>query len=513
MHKFNAIVTVLLLVATIIVASSESRADTAGTPSNSTSYNVRSFGAKGDGSTLDTQSINAAIDAATTAGGGTVQFPAGSYLTGSIHLKSNVALYLDSGATLVAMTQGNGATYDPAEPSDSTKFQDYGHSHFHNSLIWGEGLENVSILGPGEIYGKGLTRQDAPVTGPANKSICLKNCKNVILRDFTIRHGGWFGILATGVDNMTIDNLKIDTNRDGMDIDCCREVHVSNCTVNSPNDDGICLKSSYALNTARACENITITNCHVSGFTEGTLLDGTYVEGRGGTGRIKFGTESNGGFKNIAISNCTFTSCHGLALESADGAQLEDVSVDNLTMRDVRSAPIFIRLCKRMRGPDGVAIGDIKRVNISNIVVYNSDSRSAILITGIPDHPIEDISLSNIHVWYKGGGTQADSAIKTPEQEAEYPDPDRFGTLPAYGVFVRHAKGLTLENIQVSTLTDDQRSPVILDDVAGADLFRVKAQHQTGVPSIVMSKVTDLHIHSSYDIPDTDKATVDNASI
>src|SRR2546429_3318790 len=157
------------------------------------------------------------------------------------------------------------------------------------------------MLGTGRIWGKGLsggTREgpkgEAP--GVGNKAIALKLCRNVILRDFSILHGGHFAILATGVDNFTIDNLKIDTNRDGMDIDCCRNVRVSNCSVNSPFDDGICLKSCYSLGFARACENVTITNCQVSGYDEGTFLDGTYKRehkyGHGGpTGRIKFGTE------------------------------------------------------------------------------------------------------------------------------------------------------------------------------------------------------------------------------
>ena len=172
----------------------------------------------------------------------------------------------------------------------------------------------------------------------------------MVLRDFAILQGGHFGILATGVDNFTIDNLRIDTNRDGMDIDCCRNVRISNCIVNSPWDDAICLKSSFGLGHARATDIVTITNCVVSGsFAPGSLLDGTFKPLPAGeriprTGRIKFGTESNGGFKNITITNCTFDGCQGLALETVDGALLEDVSITNLTMRDIISAPIFMRL-------------------------------------------------------------------------------------------------------------------------------------------------------------------------
>ncbi|MGB9031716.1 MAG: glycosyl hydrolase family 28-related protein, partial [Acidobacteriaceae bacterium] len=261
-------------------------------------FDVRTYGAVGDGKTVDTPAINKAIDAAAVAGGGTVVFPAGTWLSFSIHLKSHVGLYLAQGATILAAdsplpggtTGYNGGTYDAAEPNAPWEdYQDYGHNHWHNSLIWGEGITDISITGPGTIYGKGLSfganrtaRGNYPIyvaeqAGVGNKSIALKNCHNVLLRDFSILKGGHFGLLLTGVDNLTIDNLTIDTDRDGMDIDCCRNVHVSNCTVNSPWDDGICPKSSYALGYARATENVTITNCYVTGDYElGTVLDGTF---------------------------------------------------------------------------------------------------------------------------------------------------------------------------------------------------------------------------------------------
>jgi len=282
-------------------------------------HDARTFGARGDGKIVDTPAINRAIEAVASAGGGTLFFPAGTYLCYTIRLRSKVSLYLDRGATILAAETGSGGSYDAAEPMQWDKYQDYGHSHWHNSLILGEGINDVSIVGPGLIWGKGLSRgtgreqPKAEDPGVGNKAIALKNCRNVLLRDFSILHGGHFGILATGADNFTIDNLTIDTNRDGIDIDCCRNVRVSNCSVNSPWDDGICLKSSFGLGYARATENVAITNCLVSGYEEGSLLDGTFKRTLARpnfqpTGRIKFGTESNGGFKNITVSTACLIS-------------------------------------------------------------------------------------------------------------------------------------------------------------------------------------------------------------
>ena len=251
------------------------------TENRSEVYNVREYGATGTGKIPDTESINKAIDEAASAGGGTVFFPAGTYLSFSIHLKSNITLYLDQGATILAAdpsSQEGG--YDPPEPNiwgDSLKYQDFGHSHWHNSLIRGEDLENISFMGPGKIDGRGLTRSDRYQTGSGNKAIALKLCRNVIIRDITFFMCGHFCILATGVDNLTIDNIKIDSNRDGINIDCCKNVRISNCSVNTPNDDAIVLKSSYGLGYARVTENVTITNCQVSGYDPGTFLDGTLI--------------------------------------------------------------------------------------------------------------------------------------------------------------------------------------------------------------------------------------------
>jgi polygalacturonase len=349
-----------------------------------------------------------------------------------------------------------------------------------------------------------LGEDDDPkvMSGLGNKAISLKLCRNVTLRDFSILNGGHFALLATGIDNLTIDNVKVDTNRDGFDIDSCRNLRISNCSVNTPNDDAIVLKSSYALGFARATENVTITNCAVSGYDIGSLLDGTYKRNvteapdrDGPTGRIKLGTESNGGYKNIAISDITFDHCRGLALETVDGGSLEDVTITNITMRDVVNSPIFLRLGRRLRGPAGAAVGQLRRVNISNVVAYNVDSRYASIIAGLPEHDVEDVTLSNIRVVYRGGGKKEQADAQPPERETNYPEPSMFGDIPAAGFFLRHAKGVTLSNIELRYLSEDMRPTFVLDDVKSVIFNHVTARRTDGIPAFVLKNVFDFSAH------------------
>jgi polygalacturonase len=494
-------------------------------------FDVRDFGAKGDGRAVDSPAINAAIDAAAAAGGGTVFVPAGTYLSYSIRLKSHITLELGAGATLLAAEASpDRGRYDPPEANEHDLYQDFGHSHWQNSLIWGIGLEDVAIVGPGRIDGAGLTRRgpgarwtartgDRPLSmgaavgrsgdpetaaqremvGLGNKAIALKLCRNVQLRGFSLLNGGHFALLATGVDNLTIEGLTIDTNRDGLDIDSCRNVHVANTRVNSPNDDAIVLKSSYALGTLRATENVTITNCQVTGYDPGTLLGGTFGRTQqrapdrdGPTGRIKFGTESSGGFRRITISNCVFDRSRGLAIETVDGGTVEDVTVTNLTMHDVTTAPLFLRIGNRGRTPGSPPPGAMRRIVITNIVATDIDPRYAATIAGLAGHPVEDVDLANIHFVYRGGGTKADAALDPPEHETAYPEPSMFGTLPAYGFFLRHAKNVTLRDVTVGFATSDERPAFVIRDVTGAHFDHVEAALGPGVPFAILRDVRGL---------------------
>lgn len=443
-------------------------------------YNVQSYGATGDGVTIDTPAINRAIEEAAANGGGTIYFPAGEYACYSIRLKSHIHLYLEQGAQLVGAFPTETEGYDEAEPNEHNKFQDFGHSHWKNSLIWGIGLEDISITGPGLIYGKGLTREESRLRGVGNKAISLKLCKNVTLKDISMLHCGHFALLATGVDNLSILNVKVDTNRDGFDIDCCKNVRISDCTVNSPWDDAIVLKASYALGYFKDTENVTISDCLVSGYDRGSVLDCTWQRDEPQapdhgfvTGRIKLGTESSGGFKNIAITNCIFERCRGLALETVDGGHLEDIVISNITMRDIVNAPIFLRLGARMRSPEGTPVGTMKRIRISHINVFNADSRYSSIISGIPGALIEDVTLDNIHIYYQGGYSAADGLKMPPEQERTYPEPWMFGTIPAKGIFIRHTRGVSLSDIHFHYAQPDGRPLFVTDDADDVYYHRI----------------------------------------
>ncbi len=510
-------------------------------------FDVHRYGATGDGKTVDSPAINRAIDAAAAAGGGTLVFPPATYVCFTIRLRSHVDLYLSPGCTILAAdspkqgetTGYSGGKYDAAEPNTPWEdYQDYGHNHWRNSLFVGVGISDVSIYGPGLIHGKGLSRGSAAhqvaegysyfvaeQAGVGNKAIALKNCRNVVLRDFKLLKGGHFAVLATGVDNLTIDNLTIDTDRDGLDIDCCRNVRVSNCTVNSPWDDAICPKSSYALGYARSTENVTISDCFVTGAYElGSVVAGSwkkFAEGAApNNGRIKCGTESNGGFRNIAISNCVIEGSKGIAIETADGAIVEDIAISNITMRDVGDAPLFLRLNRRNRGPkDTMRPGSLKRVLINNVVSSNAAAVGASIFSGVPENLIEDVKLSNCFFDHRGLAASQDSSKpvvdwrtrEVPEIPEEYPDPRRFGQTSSHGFFIRHLNGFEMSHVEIAPRRPEPRPAFWLEDVHRADFFAVTAP--AGTPNFALRNVSDLRILWSRAAKDTSIQHVSNSTL
>lgn len=468
-------------------------------------YNVKDFGAKGDGKNLDSRAINAAIEAAVAEGGGQVLLPAGTFLCGSIRMKSNIELHLSAGCTILAAPAELNA-YDESESFGGfPEYQDGGHTYFHNSLIWADGEKNVSITGPGMIDGEGLTRKDTERAGnllggsigTGDKAIALKKCRSVTLRDFTVFRGGHFAIIMTGCDLSTLDNLIIDTNRDGIDIDCCKYMTITNCKVNTPHDDAIVLKSSYALKQPVLCEHIAVSNCNITGYKCGSLLDGTYEPEKVGwvCGRFKLGTESNGGYRNISLSNCTFMYSSGLAFEEVDQGIMENIVVSNITMSHVHHYPIYITTGCRNRGPKEVTRKSSARdIQISNIVADDCDSLCSIIITGMPDEPIRNVWLNNIRLQFRGGGAKDLVNKNYREQGTNYPEPKFAGETPAYGLYARHVVGLHANDLTFSYSRPEFRPAVVLDDVQNSSLQDINAPTEIGVDKIILFNCQNIDI-------------------
>lgn len=454
-----------------------------------------------------TDAINAAIAHAHGRGGGEVVLPAGRHLSFSIRLLSGVTLKLEEGCVLEAADPVlHGGAYDPAEPNPHDLWQDFGHSHWHNSLIWAEDAEDVAIVGPGRIDGAGLTRegpgsrwkkqagefplsmaglsaeamaelspQVEAMAGLGNKAIALKRVKRVRLEGLTIHRGGHFAVLATGCENLILRDLVVDTNRDGLDIDACRKVLVSGCRVNTPNDDAIVLKSSLALGEPIATEDVVIEHCEVSGFDPGTMLDGTF--GRTQlvspdqdrvTGRIKLGTESNGGFRNVTIRDCRFVRSRGLALEVVDGGTMENVVCERLHLSEVTTAPIFLRVGDRRRGPEGTPLGAMRKIVLRDIEAFDVLPDYAATIAGLPDSPIQEVTLNNIRLSYRGGGPAAWAERRPGDLAEAYPEPSMFGPSPVHGLWARHVDGLRIENLSIETTAADARPERLFENVREA---------------------------------------------
>lgn len=438
-------------------------------------YNVMDYDAVADGKTLTHGSINSAIEAAAGNGGGRVVVPRGEYLCGSIRMKSGVELHLADGAKIIAAPESMHA-YDAREPWEGPQYQDGGHTFFHNSLIWADGEHDIAVTGKGFIDGVGLTKKDKEKAGivqgggvdTGDKSIAFKLCKNVKISDVTIYRGGHFAIIVTGCENTLIEGITVDTNRDGVDIDCCKRLVIRNSVVNTSHDDAIVLKSSYALKKVVPCEDVTVENCTVTGYKCGTYLDGTKIPEPVGwvCGRIKLGTESNGGYRNIKIKNCRGEYSSGLAFESVDQGLMENVRVDGMFIDHTHHYPIYITTGCRNRGPEErVDISTGRDIKIKNVTCLNADSIAGIIITGMPGTPLENISISKVRVEYAGGGRPEHVSREYREQGTNYPEPKFAGFTPSYGVYARHVRGLKLSNLTFTTKRPDARPMIMLDDV------------------------------------------------
>lgn len=407
--------------------------------------NVRKYGSKGDGKSKDTRPVQAAIEACHQNGGGMVFVPAGSYLCGSLHLKSGVRLHLDHGATLLASPDA--ADFDAYETLGFPNAADRETSFFHHALIWAEKGERIAITGTGTIHGNRKKRG-----GP--KPIALKRCRHVRISGVTIVDSPNYCISLLGTDYVAIDGVTIlNGYSDGIDPDCCHHVRISNCHIESW-DDAIVPKTSFSLGERRSTEHLTVTNCQLATNCNA----------------FKLGTESGGDFRNIAVSNCVIFGrpkmrppVSGISLLSVDGAHIDGVSISNITMTDAR-CPIFLRLGNRGRDLVTPTPGALKNVVISNIVAKNAEWPCAIV--GIPGHPIESVTLRDVRIEAVGGGTREQSLREVGEQIEKYPSANMFGVLPAYGLYCRHVRDLHLAGFHLSSAATDRRHALACSDVA-----------------------------------------------
>ena len=468
-------------------------------PAQAKVYDITDFGAKGDSVTLNSKAIQRAIDECATNGGGTVYFPAGTYISGTIWLKDNIHLYLESGATLLCSTD---VSQFPLQTSKVVSLRPRCYS-----LIYAENKSNISISGNGTIVGQGNRKpyhishkdQDAAIVRP--KVICMIECKNIKIRDITLKNSPFWmqHYLACEdllIDGITVSNRRSSVNNDGIDIDCCRNVRISNCNIDSE-DDAIVLKST----SNRLCENVTINGCVLSSHCNA----------------LKCGTESNGGFRNITVSNCVIfdTYLSGIALEIVDGGVLDLVNISNITMNRVNN-PLFIKLGNRARPygenikPQG--IGEMKNIQITNIQAndvgefieipdmefshHNARPKAAaIFIDGLPERNIFNISLDNFFINFKGGGTKEDALTEVPLLPKAYPEYSSYGNIrPSYGFYCRFASQLNLKNIVVTHEKEDDRPAYIFDHVDHLVMDNIGGEIKgNGEPAVTL-----IHCGSSY---------------
>jgi Pectate lyase superfamily protein/Glycosyl hydrolases family 28 len=440
---------------------------------------VRDHGARGDGKTKDTRAIQAAIDAA-AASNGTIFFPPGEYVSGTLHLRSRVALRLAAGATLIASPDDG--DFDPYEKPDYDSFADRETTDFNCALLQGRGLRHVRIFGPGRIDGNRTSRG-----GP--KPIALKQCRRITIRDLTIDNAPNYNISLLGCDGVDIVGVTIRNGySDGIDPDCCRNVVIRKCRVES-RDDAIVAKTSLALGVRRSTENLIVTDCDLVNVRNA----------------LKLGTESSGDFKNIVFRNCTISARRegwkpftrdwkpfpsaGVSIQNVDGGRLEHVVVSGITMVGVR-APIFVRLGQRGRAQDIPVAGTLAKISISNVVATGATWTSSIM--GVPGYPVSEISLKDIRITGKGGGDAAMVARQVPEREKDYPDATRFRRLPASGLYCRHVARLRVERATLMVDEPDARPAVILDDAREAVLKTIVARAPVdGGPLVWLRSVRD----------------------
>jgi polygalacturonase len=478
----------MLRLAGVTLAPAASRA---GAVSGPRFFDVKNFGAAGDAKTLDTTAINRAIDACNAAGGGVVYMAGGSYLAGTVLLKSNVTLYLEADATLL----GSPEIADYGKQSGPPERGDANQKH----LVFARDAENVGLAGPGRIDGQGpkfwipserkipppedswrdVATYDWKPLDRASPMIEFTGCKNVRIEDVRIENASGWTLRPINCDQVfirgiAIRNPVIGPNTDGIDPTGCRNVFIADCLIDT-GDDAICLKSENPYGPdVQVSKNITITNCVLTCCCNG----------------LKFGTATRGGFENVTFTNSVIFNervdpkarvISGIAIEMVDGGWLEGVTISNVRMQNVRT-PIFIRRGIRRARVDGTA-GTLRGVMIENVHATGAILTSS--VTGLPNFDVEDVTLSNIRISSEEAGKAEWVAREVPEQPKSYPEARMFGRLPAYGLYCRHVSGLRLRGIEFSASPEEARPAIVCDDVQSLDVSGFRAAAVTSGQPVI----------------------------
>lgn len=462
---------------------------------------VLSFGAKGDGKTLCTNAIQAAIDHVGTQGG-EVRFPSGIYLTGTLILKDNVTLYLERGAILL------GSTRLEDYPPTPSQYVSHINRYTHSSLIYAEGVKNITIAGEGIIDGQGTHTNFKADENDVLKSILRRpyiirviSCDQVKVSGITLKNSPAWMQHYQNCTNILVDGITVfnhgNYNNDGIDIDNCKNVRIVNSNFDT-DDDAICFKTT---NATGKCENVVVSNCVIASNCNA----------------LKWGTETNGAFLNFTVNNCAlWRSEHStiydrnertlgaIALETVDGALVDGIHIDNIVSNGFMT-PVFIRLADRGRnyydgGPSQTA-GILRNVSISNMTarMYGLVTSS---ISGLAGHPVQNVSLNNIHIICEGGGSKEDAHRRNMgDRNKEYPETLIFADAPAYGLFVRNVEGLRMQNIFLESQTKDYRSALYCENVKDMNLHQFTFENpEQEAPLIILNQCVNVQISGNLPV-------------
>jgi len=472
-HRLISIILVLLIPIPIIFA-------------NNYLFDVKDYGAKGDGIVLDTKAIQSAVDVAAEKGG-TVFFPSGNYLTGTIYLKNNLSIEITKGATILGSP--NLSDY----PMNTPEIIFWGKEWAQFALFFAEKKSNINIYGGGTINGQG-EKYKVPIVLICNPNryrerpyvFYFVECSNLKINDLQLRNSAFWMQHYLACKNVRLSNLNIynhsNRNNDMVDIDGCSDVIMLNC-IGDVDDDGITLKST----SGRITRDIVISDCVVSSHCNA----------------IKMGTESHGGFKNITINNCVIKpsltdfifsgkkeGSGGVLLEIVDGGSMDGINVSNIVVNGT-STPLFIKLGNRARKYDPTmetpSIGEIKNISISNFTA-NGGGKFSSSISGLPNHPVKNILLNNIRINSIGGFKSIEPQPIIEEVESGYPEGSMFGELPAYGFFLRHVENLNMNNVQLLFEKPDTRPAIYAEDVNGLTFSNLSAMTTDDSPELVFLK-------------------------